>query len=87
VYILLAPQTGTVTRNLYSGRPSIIFHSSQTDEEGRNIVLFNHASVVEHYNLPTGTNIDINIGRASENGFDDSITIFESIPDEQSNQS
>ena len=32
----------------------IIFHSSQTDGAGRNVVLFNHACGVELYDLPQG---------------------------------
>lgn len=64
----------------------IVFHSSQTGGEGRNLVLFNHACVVESYELPTGTEIDVNMGWASEDDYDDSITIFETIPDDNPEQ-
>ncbi|MCY4133128.1 MAG: RES domain-containing protein [Nitrospira sp.] len=35
----------------------IIFHSSQTDGTGRNVVLFNHACGVEPYDLPIGAEL------------------------------
>ena len=35
----------------------IIFHSSQTDGAGRNVVLFNHACGVELYDLPKGSEV------------------------------
>lgn len=61
----------------------IVFHSSQTGGEGRNVVLFNHACRVEPYNLPVGATIDINMGWASEDDYDDSITVFENVPAEK----
>jgi hypothetical protein len=54
----------------------IIFHSAQTAREGRNIVLFHHASGVEPYELPEGTKIDVYTGWAS----DDSIVVWETVP-------
>lgn len=61
----------------------IVFHSSQTGGEGHNVVLLNHACRVEPYNLPVGATIDINMGWASEDDCDDSITIFENVPAEK----
>jgi len=63
----------------------IVFHSIQTDGEGRNLVLFNHASVVEKYSLPEGTKIDINWGWVDKDDFDDSITVFERSPSQPTN--
>ena len=62
----------------------IIFHSSQTDGEGRNLVLFNHACVIEPYELPEGSEIEFNMGWGSEDNYDDSITIWETVPGEES---
>lgn len=64
----------------------IIFHSSQTNGEGRNVVLFNHACVVEPYDLPEGSEISFLMGWETEDDFDDSIAIFETVPDEQEQQ-
>ena len=64
----------------------IVFHSSQTAGEGRNLVLFNHACGVEPYELPKGTEIDIHMGWVSEDDCDDSITIFETVLDKPSEQ-
>ncbi|MDJ0946333.1 MAG: RES domain-containing protein [Kiloniellales bacterium] len=55
----------------------IIFRSSQTAGEGRNIVLFNHASKVVEYDLPKGTKIRYGY-RGDED--DDSIVIIEETP-------
>ena len=61
----------------------IVFHSSQTGGEGRNVVVFNHACRVEPYDLPEGTAIDTNMGWESEDDYDDSITVFENVPPEK----
>ncbi|MBY5392355.1 RES domain-containing protein [Rhizobium leguminosarum] len=58
----------------------IIFNSAQTDHEGRNIVLFNHACAVEPYELPPGTDVRVNLGWASDDDYDDSISIWEETP-------
>ena len=58
----------------------IIFHSAQTAGAGRNVVLFNHAAVIEPYNLPVGTKLDFNMGWASDDDYDDSIMIRETVP-------
>lgn len=59
----------------------IVFHSSQTNGDGRNIVLFNHACVVEPYALPDGFKISFNMGWEAEDDHDDRIAIFETVPD------
>jgi RES domain len=58
----------------------IIFHSAQMAREGRNIVLFHRAAGVEPYALPDGTKVDVNMGWASEDDYDDSITVREKAP-------
>ena len=61
----------------------IIFHSSQTGGDGRNVVLFNHARVVEPHSLPEGTSIEV---RLPPRGLDDSddwyggIVVWETVP-------
>lgn len=60
----------------------IIFHSAQTAGKGRNVVLFHHAAGVGPYNLPEGTTIEINMGWASEDDYDDTIFISENVPPE-----
>jgi RES domain len=65
----------------------IVFHSAQTGHEGQNVVLFHEASVVEPYDLPPGTEIDIDrtfeedpdhMGRGYE-----TITIWEAVPSDE----
>ena len=68
----------------------IVFHSAQTGQGGQNVVLFSEASVVEPYELPPGTEIDVyfvyrsfeedpdRVGRGYE-----MITVSETVPDEQ----
>ena len=57
----------------------VIFKSSQT-ETGENIVLFNRSSKTQPYKLSQGTKISVDFGWASEDGYDDSITVFEEQP-------
>lgn len=57
----------------------VIFKSSQTGE-GKNIVLFNHSCRTEPYTLPSSTTVSINFGWATEDDYDDSITVFEELP-------
>ncbi len=64
----------------------IVFHSSQTAGEGRNIVLFNHACGVEPYDLPEGTELDFRMGWETEDDYDDDIAIFENVPPDKSNE-
>jgi hypothetical protein len=58
----------------------IIFHSAQTAREGRNVVLFHHSAGLEAYTLPEGTKVDVHMGWASEDDFDDSIVVRETVP-------
>lgn len=61
----------------------IIFHSSQTGGDGRNVVLFNHARGVEPDDLPKGTSVEV---RLPPRGIDDSddwyggIVVWETVP-------
>ena len=57
----------------------IIFPSSQTEGDGQNIVLFNHARGIEPYSLPRGTKTLVDINSPMEED-DDSIFITESVP-------
>jgi RES domain/HEPN/RES N-terminal domain 1 len=61
----------------------IVFHSSQTADEGRNVVLFNRARRVEPYDLPKGTKLEFMMGSKTEDDHDDSIAIFEEVPPEK----
>jgi hypothetical protein len=58
----------------------VVFHSSQRAQKARNVVLFNHACRVEHYDLPVGTTVDINMGWVTDDDSDDSITVIELTP-------
>ena len=61
----------------------IIFHSSQTGGDGRNVVLFNHARGVEQHSLPEGTSVEVQL---PPRGLDDSddwyggIVVWETVP-------
>lgn len=57
----------------------LIFKSSQSADEGNNIVLFNHASQTEAYKIPDNTEVSINFGWSSGDDYDDSITINEKL--------
>ena len=58
----------------------VIFRSSQTAGEGRNLVLFNHARRVESYDLPIGTDLRVNIPHSDEDGDYGAISVFETVP-------
>ena len=67
----------------------IIFPSSQTGGNGQNVVLFNHACRVERYELPEGTEVQINVPTANPDdedaecyGFD----VIETVPSEPQQQ-
>ena len=61
----------------------IIFRSSQTGGDGRNVVLFNHARGVEPQSLPEGTSVEV---RLPPRGLDDAddwyggIVVWETVP-------
>ena len=58
----------------------IIFRSTQRGGEGRNVVLFNHASRVEPYRLPEGSEVAVDIRNASDDDEGLQITIREEVP-------
>jgi len=58
----------------------IIFNSAQTDHEGRNIVLFNHACAVEAYELPRGTETRVNLGWTIDDDYNSGISVWEETP-------
>ena len=61
----------------------IIFRSSQTGGEGRNLVLFPHACRVEPYVLPAGSSLEVllpvDILEGSDDSFDD-VLVLETLP-------
>ena len=61
----------------------IIFLSSQTDGDGRNVVLFNHARGVEPHALPEGTSVEVLLPRIGLDDSDDGfggILVVETVP-------
>ena len=60
----------------------IIFRSSQTGGEGRNLVLFNHACVVEPYTLPEGSSSEVSLplNILDEPDIFDDIVVYETVP-------
>ena len=63
------------------GLDGIIFHSSQTGSNGRNVVLFHHASGVEPYTLPDGAESSVSIHVDDGDSY---IYVSETIPSEKS---
>ena len=59
----------------------ILFRSSQTGNAGRNLVLFNHACLVEPWELPQGSQVNVHIPLAEEEDQDDSVVVFETTPE------
>ena len=63
------------------GLDGIIFHSTQTDGAGRNVVLFNHACGVVPDDLPEGTEVEVDTRRPNYDEDDDCrIWVFETVP-------
>ncbi len=58
----------------------LIFRSPQIAGNGQNVVLFNHASKVEAYDLPDGSDVSISHGWGPPDDYDDCITVFERVP-------
>ena len=58
----------------------IIFPSSQTADDGQNIVLFNPARGVEPYSVPEGSETTVYIDSLVDEEDDDGIVIFETVP-------
>ena len=62
----------------------IIFRSSQTGGTGRNLVLFNHACLVQPYELPQGTEVEASIYSSDQyDEDDDEVIVFETVPSNQ----
>ena len=61
----------------------MIFHSSQTGGDGRNVVLFNHARGVESHDPPEGTSVEVRLPRQGLDDVDDwhgGIMVWETVP-------
>jgi hypothetical protein len=58
----------------------ILFRSSQTGGDGKNLVLFNHASVAEPDNAKPGTTYDVFMDYGSEDDHTGIISVFEKEP-------
>ena len=61
----------------------IIFHSSQTGGDGRNVVLFNHARGVESHSLPEGTSVEVRLPPRRLDASDErhgGIVVWETVP-------
>ena len=56
----------------------IIFPSSQTEENGENVVLFNHARGVDKHELPEGSEVTVYLSSHGEEG--DSVFVSEATP-------
>ena len=63
----------------------IIFGSSQTGGNGRNLALFNHACRVEPYDLPEES--DVKVYASPFDDEDESILLYETVPSEKTEQS
>ena len=61
----------------------IIFPSSQTEDNGHNVVFFNRSRGVEPSNLPSGTVVDVSLPhRNQDDGDFDYAVVFETVPSE-----
>ena len=65
----------------------IVFRSTQDNEKGENIVLFQGRSNVEPHVLPNGTKIFVDHGWIGRGDHDDSITVRETVPTETTDRS
>lgn len=79
-YLVTQAVSEFLASSVEPGLDGIIFSSAQTDHEGSNIVLFNHACAVEPYRLPTGTEIHVNLGWASDDDNGSGISVWEETP-------
>jgi hypothetical protein len=59
----------------------IIFKSSQTGDAGKNLVLFNHASLAEPDDTLPSTTFDFMMGSGPDDDFDPTIVVFEKVED------
>ncbi len=67
-----------LARKVIPNFDGIIFPSSQTEGNGQNVVLFNHARGVEKYELPVGSEVEVYLPSFSED--DDSVFVSETTP-------
>ena len=61
----------------------IIFRSPQTGGDGHNLVLFNHASGVEPYDLPSGTRLEAYVHDPDGEDNCGEVVVFEVLPPEE----
>ena len=59
----------------------IVFPSVQTGK-GRNVVLFHHAARVETLSLPPGTEIGVNTGYQTDDGWEPDYSVSEAVPED-----
>ena len=66
----------------------IMFRSSQTDGDGRNLVLFNHARLVQSDELPPGTQVEVHLPTFYDDDDEhfEEILVFETIPSNESDE-
>jgi hypothetical protein len=64
----------------HMGLDGIVFDSSQSGGEGKNVVLFNHACRGRANDKPKGARVTVGLGHHTSDGFEDDITIFNHIP-------
>ncbi|MCV3243042.1 RES domain-containing protein [Mesorhizobium sp. ZC-5] len=79
-YLITQTVAEFLATNVTPTLDGILFSSAQMGGDGRNAVLFHHASGVEPYSLPTGTKITANMGWITDEDADDSIAIWETTP-------
>ncbi len=65
------------------GLDGVIFKSSQVSGDGKNIVLFYHASFVESYELPEGAEVEISFWQGDPDDYDPTVTVWETVPSEE----
>ncbi len=58
----------------------VMFKSSQMADDGQNIVLFNHASDIEKYELPKGAKVNVSFCNGDPDDYDPTITVCETVP-------
>lgn len=58
----------------------MLFRSSQTGGKGRNLVMFNHASVAEPDDVPPNTEFSVLMDSGPPDDPDPTITVFEKVP-------
>ncbi|MBY2952031.1 RES domain-containing protein [Rhizobium leguminosarum] len=79
-YLVTQAVSEFLASSVEPGLDGIIFNSAQTDHEGRNVVLFNHACGVEPYEIPSGTDVRVHLGWASDDDYVSGISVWEETP-------